>query len=296
MLPPKVSVVIPTYNRETPLKRAIESVLAQTFSDWELVIVDNHSGDGTKEMISAFNDERIQLHLIHNHGVIAASRNKGVQAASGEFVVFLDSDDWWKKDKLEKCIALLNEGKDVVFHDLALIRDENDLSEQKKIVTRDIVGNAFEFLIKNGNAIANSGVTVRKRLMDKIGGFAEDKELAGMEDFDAWLRLARITDKFARHPDCLGYYCLGDDNFTNPERTIRASHALLQRHGEAFEVYCGPDLPWWFNYTLGRAYFQNENNTEAVSRFRKIAFNNTPMNIYFKTLASRFLLTLRRGD
>lgn len=88
-----VSIVIPTYNRAQDLERALKSLLAQTFCDWEALIVDNYSKDNTDELIKSFNDPRMKLFKIHNQGVIAASRNVGIKNAKGGYVAFLDSDD-----------------------------------------------------------------------------------------------------------------------------------------------------------------------------------------------------------
>jgi glycosyltransferase involved in cell wall biosynthesis len=86
---PVISVVIPTYNRANDLKRALKSVQVQTFTNWEVLIVDNHSVDNTDQVVSDFNDSRIKLFKIHNNGVIAASRNVGIREASGAYIAFL---------------------------------------------------------------------------------------------------------------------------------------------------------------------------------------------------------------
>src|SRR3989338_2810117 len=99
---PIVSIVIPTYNRACDLERALKSVLAQTYSNWEALVVDNHSSDNTDDVVKSLNDSRLKLFKIHNDGVIAASRNAGVKHATGEYIAFLDSDDWWMPQKLEE--------------------------------------------------------------------------------------------------------------------------------------------------------------------------------------------------
>jgi glycosyltransferase involved in cell wall biosynthesis len=90
---PLVSVVIPTYNHARYLGRALQSVLDQTYKNWEAIVIDNHSTDNTAELIASFADQRITYLKIHNNGVIAASRNAGIRAAKGEWLAFLDSDD-----------------------------------------------------------------------------------------------------------------------------------------------------------------------------------------------------------
>ena len=112
-----VSVIVPTYNRAYCLDRIVQSVLDQTLSDWELILIDNHSSDNTDELVSNYKDPRIKYIKIKNEGVIAASRNKGIRNSSAKYVALLDSDDWWMTDKLEKSIRALDDGADLVYHD-----------------------------------------------------------------------------------------------------------------------------------------------------------------------------------
>ena len=116
----KISIIIPTYNRKNELIRAINSVLKQTYIFWELLIVDNHSSDGTLNYINSIDDHRIRFLSINNNGVIASSRNLGIRQSTGEYIAFLDSDDWWKDDKLEKSIAYLERGYDFIYHSFCL--------------------------------------------------------------------------------------------------------------------------------------------------------------------------------
>src|SRR5450759_2358523 len=110
---PLVSVVIPTYNHARFLGRALQSVLDQTYTNWEAIVVDNHSQDHTGEVVEAFADPRITLLKVHNGGVIATSRNMGIRRARGEWIAFLDSDDWWAANKLEGCLDQIHEPVDL---------------------------------------------------------------------------------------------------------------------------------------------------------------------------------------
>ena len=98
---PLISVVIPTYNHADFLKVAITSVVEQTYQNFEIIIVDNHSNDHTNEVVNSFNDNRIHFHKINNNGVIAASRNLGVDHTKGEWIAYLDSDDFWYPTRLQ---------------------------------------------------------------------------------------------------------------------------------------------------------------------------------------------------
>ncbi|SVC19016.1 uncharacterized protein METZ01_LOCUS271870, partial [marine metagenome] len=121
---PIVSVVIPTNNRELLLSRALKSVVDQSYTNWEAIVVDNHSQDNTDEVIYNFGDSRIKLLKIHNKGIIAASRNLGIKAACGDWIAFLDSDDWWSPIKLERSLQFLNSGADIVYHDLFIVKNK----------------------------------------------------------------------------------------------------------------------------------------------------------------------------
>jgi glycosyltransferase involved in cell wall biosynthesis len=116
-----VSVVIPTYNHAHFLGQTLRSVIDQTYTCWEAIVVDNHSSDNTDAVVASLGDPRIQLFKIHNQGVIAASRNMGIRHARGEWVAFLDSDDWWSSRKLELSLAGLQQGADLVYHDVWIV-------------------------------------------------------------------------------------------------------------------------------------------------------------------------------
>ena len=110
-----VSVIIPTYNRAATLARAMESALRQSYDDLELIVVDDGSTDGTKELVSSFSDARVRYVYQENAGACRA-RNRGVEEARGELIAFQDSDDEWLEDKLEKQVAFLEEqGADMVY-------------------------------------------------------------------------------------------------------------------------------------------------------------------------------------
>ena len=115
---PLVSIVIPTYNRAHCIARTINSVIEQSVTDWELVIIDNNSTDSTLEIISSFSDERISTSQIENNGIVATSRNLGIRLSRGKYVAFLDSDDWWVPEKLEISVSALKEGPYIAIYSL----------------------------------------------------------------------------------------------------------------------------------------------------------------------------------
>ena len=133
---PLVSVIMPTYNHAHFLGNALQSLLDQTYTNWEAIIIDNHSEDATDEVVRGFADPRITLLKIHNNGVIAASRNMGIRAAKGKWIAFLDSDDWWSSNKLHVCLDHINGKTDFIYHDLRIIREKPSLFLSKTIKSR----------------------------------------------------------------------------------------------------------------------------------------------------------------
>ena len=114
---PLVSVIIPNYNKEEFLSSCIQSVLNQTYKNFEIIIIDNFSSDKSFDVAKNFIDPRINLFQFQNNGIIAASRNFGIKKSNGKYLAFLDSDDLWMKDKLSKSVKVLEKGADFTYHD-----------------------------------------------------------------------------------------------------------------------------------------------------------------------------------
>lgn len=205
---PKVSVIIPTYNRARYVCEAIDSVLSQTFTDYEILVVDDGSTDNTKEALNKYKN-KIRYFFQENRGVSAA-RNLGIKNAEGEYLAFLDSDDVWFPQKLALQTNIL--GK--VPKDTAMVSSDGEMVEEaagvvKKSVMRPrcpqknsfkdkisqkefndgsiVEGYLYSELLQ-GNFILTPTVLLRKRCLDDIGGF--DETLGIAEDYDLWLRIA----------------------------------------------------------------------------------------------------------
>jgi len=253
---PLVSVVIPTYNRATDLKRALTSVLRQTWQHWEALVVDNHSTDNTREVLESFQDRRIRLVSVHNKGVIAISRNFGVANSTGSYLAFLDSDDWWTPTKLADSVQRCEAGADLVYHDLYLVWSRRQRIYWRRRRTRALSAPAYDDLILKGNAICNSSVVVRRDVFARIGGFSEDPSLVAWEDYDAWLRIAKITERFERLARPLGYYWIGGGNMTSAERTLRIFPRVRELYFALQGERCEDRLPAWYHYGLGLAHYE----------------------------------------
>ena len=211
---PKVSVVIPTYNRAKDLPRCFESLIAQDFQDFEVLICDDGSTDSTSNLIKNFNGKlNIQYLWNENWGGPAHPRNIGINASKGKWICFLDSDDWWYPKKLEICLSFLEE-YDIIYHDLHVFSNKGrSLLGHRK--SRKISKIPFEDLVMNGNILSNSTVVVRKSIVDKVGFISEDKKLIAVEDYDFWLNLAKNKAKFFFTNKILNIYVIHEKNITN---------------------------------------------------------------------------------
>jgi len=282
---PRISVVIPTYNREHDLKRAIESVFGQTFHNWEIIVVDNHSIDGTDALVHSFKDSRIILFKIKNDGVIAASRNLGIQHARGEYIAFLDSDDWWKPKKLAESIYHLDKGYDLVYHDLFRILDTKRHFVSKKLKSMKLGKNAYQDLLLNGNGILNSSVVLRKSILQTTGLLNTERKFIAWEDFDLWLRIAKHYYRMKKIDGCLGYYWQVGGNLSNHERSLNIFKYFLDVYSEDLQEV---RIPPWISFARGKIYFSTQQLEEATRHFKAIKLNQ--FRFFWKSCLFRILI------
>ena len=185
-----ISIIIPAYNAEKYLANTIQSVINQTFTDWELIIINDGSTDGTLELINNFQDKdsRIKVFSYENAGV-AHSRNRGIAKAKSEYIAFLDADDLWTPDKLAMQLKALQENSDagVVYSWVDYIDEAGKFLYPGSHTT--VNGDAYPKLLINNFLENGSNPLVRREALEKIGNF--DVSLPPAEDWDLYLRLAR---------------------------------------------------------------------------------------------------------
>jgi len=214
------SVIIPTYNHARFINKCLDSLKSQTYSNWEAIIVNNFSEDNTIELINAYNDNRIKIVNFKNNGIIAASRNIGIKNAKGDWICFLDSDDWWSSNKLQVCCENINENVDFIYHDLTIIRNKSGLFNRKRLRGRKLRNPVLIDLLVKGNYINNSSVVLRRSLIESINGLNEEPQMVACEDYNAWIRISQITDKFVYIPESLGFYMLHDMGNSQKDMSI----------------------------------------------------------------------------
>jgi glycosyltransferase involved in cell wall biosynthesis len=225
---PLFSVVIPTYNCLPFLRKAIQSVLLQTEQNFEILIIDNTSEDGTKEYLNGLKDSRIHSFEVQNYGVIAFSRNVGIKNAKGSWVCFLDADDWWTSDKLQACFDCINDKVDLIYHGLNIVSDTSLIFKRKTINSWQVKTPVFKDLILKGNAIPNSSVVIRKSLLEKIGGINESKKMIAAEDYNTWLRVAQLTNNFVYLRSRHGYYLSHNEGVSKQDMSIPYKESISE--------------------------------------------------------------------
>jgi glycosyltransferase involved in cell wall biosynthesis len=215
---PLVSAVIPTYNRSHYVAQAVVSVLKQTYGTVEIIVVDDGSTDDTADVLSPYSGN---IHYIYqsNEGV-AIARNKGIRAARGELVAFLDADDLWLPRKLEFQMQYLERSKTAgLIHTNALYLDAaTGLRHERRATVDPYEGECYARLFL-GNRITTSSVLLRRECLEKVGAFDENIRKASTEDYDLWIRIARYYE-FAYVKEPLVLYRLHPNNAVKDLRTL----------------------------------------------------------------------------
>jgi glycosyltransferase involved in cell wall biosynthesis len=225
---PLVSVIIPTYNHAQFLQAAIQSVIGQTFTDWEVVVVNNYSEDNTIEVVASFDDPRIRLVNFRNNGIIAASRNYGIDLAKGRYIAFLDSDDVWYPDKLRFCVEAISGQADAVCHGEIWVK-EGAAPHEVYYGPRERL--SYLSLLYDGNCLSTSAMVVRKSAINKVGGFSENPTFVTAEDYELWLRLAKAGCVFTLIKKILGEYRIHGGNQSKVAlRNYYAEVAVIEAH------------------------------------------------------------------
>ena len=289
---PIISVIIPTYNHANYLGRALQSVLDQTYTNWEAIIIDNHSTDNTDEIMNKFDHPQITYLKINNNGVIAASRNAGIQAANGEWVAFLDSDDWWTNNKLQKCVDRIDDKVDVIYHDMEFVTDSPRWFRRKNVNSWQVKNPVLMDLLLRGNALVNSSVILRSSLLKQIGGISERVEMIASEDYNTWLRLAQLTENFIYLPRRLGYYLQHSQSISKKDMSKTSLEAVAE-----FRPLLSKNehrlLDAKLRFTKARFNFSSNIYAEAQEDFL-FCVNNGNLNIKMKSALFFILLMCKK--
>ncbi len=278
MLPkPLVTVIIPTYNRAQMVKRAIDSVLEQSYTHWELLVIDDASTDETAEVVQSMTDGRIH-YLRHdtNRGGSAA-RNTGLAQAQGAYIAFLDSDDAWLPTKLEKqvaCFERLPAAVGLVYTGALVVRDDGVQDEQRPIHR----GNLFrQLLLENVVVGSGSAVMIKRAVLEQVPTF--DETLPARQDLDFWVRVARhyLMD-FVDEVLLVIYASKTSDRITtNATKVLNGRLIFLQKFEQ--DMREAGVLPIYL-YRLGQQYQRLIGDRQQARRWYRAAIKAKPTAFY----------------
>jgi glycosyltransferase involved in cell wall biosynthesis len=282
------SVVIPTYNRADKLKRALISLKSQSWQEFEVIVCDDGSTDDTKSVVASFEkDLDIKYIYSNNSGGPARPRNLGIHKAQYNWICFLDSDDWWYKDKLaEMRNAIQNFPlSDVYYHDFDVYSGSEDTS-CGKFSSRDLGEKPYIELLVYGNGIVNSSAVVKKQNIFNIGGIDENENLISMEDHDLWIQLAKAGAKFTYIQKSLGGYWINDnDNITdNDLRGLICRETLYNKYINMLPPQDKKLFIQSYNLHLACVALDNKDFQKSLSITFYILRNPCSFRLFFRTL------------
>lgn len=277
-----VSVIIPAYNAGQFIIRTLDSVANQIYSNYEILITNDGSTDNTEEIIQQYVDSHTALPIYlssqKNKG-IGGARNNGIFRARGSYIAFLDADDCWYNNKLEKIcdILLKNPEIDVLYHDEIEIRSGRGEKISHYGMVKDPV---YDYLLFNGNKLSTSATVVKRELAQEIGGFSERLDFNSAEDYDFWLRLAKHHAIFYYLPIILGEYRRVTNSVsmrivyhgTNSFNVIKHHINEMIIDGKYPEPYLQKELNKLRSknfLSMGREYYKNKNYKQAYQYYLK---------------------------
>jgi glycosyltransferase involved in cell wall biosynthesis len=228
-----VTVVIPTYNRERDIKRAVESVLSQTYRELKVIIVDDGSTDNTEQIVRSIHDTRIKYIKCETNSGPSAARNLGIQCAKGEYIAFLDSDDEWLPSKLEKQVALLRSLSDSfgICHTGAVFL-KNGFNKTVFKPSPQSSGNIYKQFVLSKISFVTPSLLFRRSCIERVGLF--DVNLWQAEDADLLLRTLK-DNNLAVIQEPLVVCHLDTTKVMDPDKLERAQLLLLKKHEHDFQ-------------------------------------------------------------
>ena len=273
------SVVIPLYNKKNFIENTINSVLDQSLQEFEVIIVNDGSTDTSLEIVKQFKDPRISIISIDNSGVSKA-RNIGIEHARANYIAFLDADDFWKKNHLEKLYHLIKNNPLCGLYASAYAKKHNNLILKSKFLGipddknwTGIVKDYFHSSLINSIAWSSS-VAIPKKVLEEFNGFDENITLGAGEDTDLWIRIA-LKYKVAFSNTVTAIHNLDGDNRLSNTNTNKRNFLNLDKFDEDSKKNASLKRYIDFNrFSIGMRYRLANNNEKAKSYFCKIDYKN----------------------
>lgn len=234
---PLVSIILPTYNRASLIKRAIDSILLQTYRNFELIIIDDGSTDGTERIVSGFSDKRIIYKQLDGNFGANNARNIGISISQGEYIAFQDSDDIWLAEKLrlqvEMLVSSVKEIGVVYVKYFTITRGKYSYFPRKKWINNDDA--IFNRLLTHGNFIDLPTTLIRKECFRKAGDF--DASLPRFQDWDLMLRIAKLYRFVYISKPLLQSNITKESISTNINNIIVSLNIILKKYSDDFEKF-----------------------------------------------------------
>lgn len=235
MRPPLFSVVIPAYNAAAFIEATLDSVRKQTFLEFEIIVVDDGSRDGTKDVV----DRWLAKHglagrcIRQENARIAGARNTGLRAAAAEYIALLDHDDFWHPEKLAMTAAVFEANPDAVLvgHHINVVKDGRLMKTARM---GPATARMYEYLLFTGNVVSPSAAVFRRDEAIRIGGFRENPSFNTVEDYDFWLRISH-RGRFVFIDRALSDYSVVENSASRQVEKQQANlEALLQDHFDSY--------------------------------------------------------------
>lgn len=253
-----VTVIIPSYNREKTIKRAVDSVLNQTYKDIEVIVVDDCSTDNTLDVVKSIKDSRLKVFKLNENSGACVARNFGIEKAKGQYIAFQDSDDEWLPEKLEKQMIAFNKNADVVF--CAFNRIDNTYKDVYPVLTDGFVQRKT---ILEKSYVSTQTLIARKECFDNI---KFDPQMPRLQDYDLVIRLSKKFSFYFLSEPMVNMYIQNDSISKNSIKLIDAEYLILTKYPEDVELY--PEFKF-FNLSIF-AVNKLKKNLKAGKEFRTI--------------------------
>ena len=263
---PLVSIIMPAYNAENTIVESIGSVLRQTYTNWELIVINDGSKDSTTEVVSEINDKRIRL-IEQENGCVAKARNNGINNAKGEYIAFLDSDDLWLEEKLERQIRKLVDGKYKMCYakTWCFIDNSNQIYDGFVNVALDFE-DKDKILIYDFIPILT--VLIMKNVLDEVGYF--DETLRGVEDWDLWIRVLQKNEAIYLDEFLAKYRVSSTGLSGNFERHFVEEEKVWIKHMDLYSKDISTYRRWFANKKQVLIAKQNKNIFNFLKYFLKL--------------------------
>jgi len=296
-----ISIIVPAYNSAKYIQETIDSVINQTYKNWELIIVDDCSSDNTAEIVKKKSIIYPRIKYIKNQlnfGGPAQPRNIGIKNSSGEFIAFLDSDDIWLANKLEIQLSYFEKYNDVLLVGTNCQTFPNGISNELFFFRNHFL--SFNYLINNTKGIITSSVLMKRDVIEHIGLFDEDKKLIAVEDFDYWLRILKFKDnsifvlnqslvKYRMHEQNISLALNSKDNFSVYDKLL----IIYQKHEKEASkliLFIKKNLHQLkAELAVKEAFYQNKITYKTLLADKAISFKSK-----ITILVKNFIMTLLR--